>query len=78
LPNKERRSREHLTEHEVETIARAASKRGRHGHRDRTMILLCFRHGLRASELCGLRWDQVNLDEAAFSEKSSPPCRSCR
>ena len=33
----------------------------RHGHRDATMILLAFRHGLRASELCSLRWDQVDL-----------------
>jgi integrase len=33
----------------------------RHGHRDATMVLLAFRHGLRASELCALRWDQVDL-----------------
>ena len=33
----------------------------RHGHRDATMILLAFRHRLRASELCSLRWDQVEL-----------------
>src|SRR5262245_57872122 len=25
------------------------------------MILLAFRHGLRASELCSLRWEQVDL-----------------
>jgi integrase len=33
----------------------------RHGHRDSTMILLAFRHGLRSSELCSLRWDQIDL-----------------
>jgi integrase len=33
----------------------------RYGHRDATMILLAFRHGLRASELCTLRWDQIDL-----------------
>jgi len=33
----------------------------RHGHRDATMILLAFRHGLRASEVCSLRWEQVDL-----------------
>src|SRR5215469_4567963 len=32
-------------------------KRGRYGHRDATMILIAYRHGLRASELVGLRWD---------------------
>jgi type 1 fimbriae regulatory protein FimE len=25
------------------------------------MILMAFRHGLRASELCSLRWEQVDL-----------------
>jgi hypothetical protein len=25
------------------------------------MVLLAFRHGLRASELCALRWDQIDL-----------------
>ena len=28
------------------------------------MILLAFRHGLRASELCSLRWEQVDLVHA--------------
>ncbi|HKM69586.1 MAG TPA: tyrosine-type recombinase/integrase [Stellaceae bacterium] len=35
--------------------------RGRHGHRDATMILLAYRHGLRVSELVTLRWDQIDL-----------------
>jgi integrase len=25
------------------------------------MILVAYRHGLRASELCVLRWDQIDL-----------------
>ena len=33
----------------------------RHGHRDATMVLLTYRHGLRASELSVLRWEQVDL-----------------
>src|SRR5204863_5434943 len=57
------RQREHLTEAEVDRIRAAAKKRGRYGHRDDTMILLAFRHGLRVSELVGLRWSQVALDE---------------
>jgi integrase len=32
------------------------------GHRDAKMILVAYRHGLRASELCALRWDQVDLE----------------
>jgi Phage integrase family len=40
-----------------------ARKRGRYGHRDATMILLAYRHGLRVGELCALRWDQVDFSQ---------------
>ena len=60
LPNVSYRTREYLTKREVERLMKAAGD-NRHGHRDATMILLAFRHGLRASELCSLRWDQVDL-----------------
>ena len=40
----------------------AARRRGRYGHRDATMILMAYRHGLRCSELVALRWDQVDLE----------------
>ena len=36
----------------------------RNGHRDATMILIAYRHGLRASELCDLQWTQVHLNSA--------------
>jgi type 1 fimbriae regulatory protein FimB/type 1 fimbriae regulatory protein FimE len=39
----------------------AARGVGRHGHRDATLILLAYRHGLRVSELVSLRWDQIDL-----------------
>jgi type 1 fimbriae regulatory protein FimB/type 1 fimbriae regulatory protein FimE len=51
--NSEVRSREYLTASEVERLIEAA-KGGRWGHRDSTMVLIAFRHGLRASELVGL------------------------
>ena len=53
-PDAAYRSREHLTEREVERLIEAA-KDNRWGHRDSTMLLLAFRHGLRASELVDLR-----------------------
>ena len=56
------RRREWLTEREVDEICIAARKRGRWGHRDATMILLAYRHGLRVSELIAVRWEQVDLD----------------
>jgi type 1 fimbriae regulatory protein FimB/type 1 fimbriae regulatory protein FimE len=65
--NDDRRPREHLTEVEVEALAKAAGNRGRYGHRDRTMVMVCFRHGLRVNELVSLRWDEVNLDEALLT-----------
>jgi hypothetical protein len=46
-PNAEMRTREYLTPAEVEKLI-AAAKLGRHGHRDATLILVAFRHGLRA------------------------------
>ena len=42
-----RRSREHLTPAEIDRLIAAAQRLGRHGHRDATMILLAYRHGLR-------------------------------
>ena len=59
-PNRKLRTREYLTEAEVERLMNAA-KRNRWGHRDSTMILVAYRHGLRASELVDLRWDQVDF-----------------
>ena len=65
LPNKALRTREHLTEAEVEKLM-AVAKGNRWGHRDATMILVAYRHGLRASELVDLRWDQVDFRTASL------------
>ena len=64
-PNSEIRPREHMTEREVEKLITAA-KGSRHGARDSTMILICFRHGLRASELCELQWSDVEFETATL------------
>ena len=60
-PYDKRRQREYLTVKEVGLLMDTARERGRYGHRDATMILVAYRHGLRAAELCALRWDQVDL-----------------
>ena len=60
-PNAELRPREHLTEREVEKLIEAA-KGNRWGQRDASMILIAFRHGLRASELCELQWSDVEFE----------------
>jgi integrase len=65
LANSEYRSREHLTPSEVEKLIEAA-KTNRHGHRDATILLVAYRHGLRASELCELEWSQVDFNSATL------------
>jgi type 1 fimbriae regulatory protein FimB/type 1 fimbriae regulatory protein FimE len=62
-PNRELRTREHLTQDEVERLIKA-TKGNRHAQRDATMILIAFRHGLRVSELCDLQWTQVHFTSA--------------
>jgi type 1 fimbriae regulatory protein FimB/type 1 fimbriae regulatory protein FimE len=54
------RSREYLTKDEVERLLKAAAG-NRHGHRDKTLILVASRHGLRVSEIIDLRWDQIDF-----------------
>jgi integrase len=61
--NKDVRSREHLTPDEVGRLMASAKSLGRHGHRDSTLVLLAYRHGLRVSELVALRWDMVDLKQ---------------
>ena len=68
LKNKDLRSREQLTEKEVERLIKAAGD-NRYGHRDATMVLMAFRHALRVSELVNLRWEQVHLDTATIHIK---------
>jgi integrase len=63
LNNVDYRSREYLTENEVDKLISAAGRVGRHGHRDETLILLSYRHGLRVTELVSLRWEQVDLKQ---------------
>ncbi len=55
------RTREHLLPEEVELMRSAIKKsKGRHAYRDSTIILLCYRHGLRVAEVASLRWEQID------------------
>ena len=55
--NSEVRSREYLTAQEVRGLLKAAGEKGRHKLRDRTLILMMYRHGLRVSEVVNLHWE---------------------
>ena len=43
-----------------------AAKGNRYGSRDSTIILIAFRHGLRASELCELQWSDVEFESGTL------------
>ena len=65
-PNAAYRVREHLTESEMARLL-VALKANRHGHRDWLIGLLIYRHGLRVSEACDLRWDDLDLGKRTIA-----------
>jgi integrase len=76
-PNAAYRSREYLTEGEVDRLIEAARRRGRNGARDAAAILLAYRHGLRAAELCSLRWSQIDLRHGRLHVNRAKGGRVC-
>src|SRR5262245_62625143 len=70
-------TREYLTAREIERLMDAARKSSRWGHRDATMILIGYRHGLRASELCDLQWSQVELATGRLHVRRAKNGRAC-
>jgi len=56
------KGRRYLRPDQAHQLVTAAAKRGRHGFRDKVLLRLVYRHGLRAAEACGLRWSQIDLD----------------
>ena len=49
----------------MERLIKAAG-RNRYGERDALMVLLAFRHGLRAAEVVDMRWEQVDFKTASL------------
>lgn len=56
-----KRGHDYLTAAEIEALERAA-KSNRHGDRDWLAVRMAYRHGLRAAELAGLEWRDIDLD----------------
>ncbi|MEM1239744.1 MAG: tyrosine-type recombinase/integrase [Cyanobacteria bacterium P01_H01_bin.26] len=67
--NSQYRSREYLTADEMQRLMDSAENRGRYSIRDLTLLLLMYRHGLRASEAASLRWDTVLMDDSLLNIK---------
>ena len=56
------RAREHLLPEEVNAMRTALNQaKGRHAHRDATLILMMYRHGLRRAEAASLKWEQIDF-----------------
>src|SRR5215469_16626851 len=60
------RIREHLTASEIDKLFKAL-RANRHGERDWLIGLLIYRHGLRVSEACDLRWDDIDLPKRTIT-----------
>lgn len=66
----ELRSREHLLPDEIDAMRRAIKQaEGYHAHRDTTLLLLIYRHGLRVSEVAALRWEQIDFSQGTIYVK---------
>ncbi|MDU3302554.1 MAG: tyrosine-type recombinase/integrase, partial [Enterobacter ludwigii] len=60
------KQRLYLTRHEVAILAKAAFG-GKNGVRDYCMLLLCYLHGFRTSELTGLKLSDLDLSGGRLS-----------
>jgi integrase len=61
LPNRKYRNRKHLLPNEVEVLLETAKTHSRYPDRDYALILLMYRHGLRAVEAAMLEWKDIDL-----------------
>jgi integrase len=59
--------RRHLRPEEAQKLIAAAGKRGRYPERDKLLLRLAYRHGLRASEAVGLGWAAFDLDGGSLT-----------
>jgi integrase len=66
----------HLRPDEAKRLIEAAGKRGRYPFRDKVLVRAVYRHGLRASEAVGLRWDHLDLDNGIFFVKRAKSGKS--
>jgi len=63
------RTREYLSQAEIDKLRKAAKQHGRFGFRDDALIFIMFRHGLRVSEIIALRWEQIDFKKGLLHVK---------
>jgi site-specific recombinase XerD len=74
--SREPRLRDYLTRDEVAALLRSAKKSPRHGARNHAMILIAYRHGLRASEVTNLRVSDLDLSTGTIYCRRAKNSRS--
>lgn len=62
------RTREHLTQPEMKLLLDRSKTYGRKDlqHRNYTLVLIAYRHGLRRTEIADLRWSDINFDDGSM------------
>lgn len=65
-----KRNYDFLTADEIATLERAV-KKNRHAKRDALALRMAYRHGLRASEVSGVEWHDIDLDKGTILVRRS-------
>lgn len=65
-----KRNYDFLTADEIETLERAV-KKNRHWKRDALALRMAYRHGLRASEVSGMEWHDIDLAKGTILVRRS-------
>jgi len=59
--------RDYLFPTEIDRLLKASGKSSRHGVRNKLMVLLAYRHGLRISEAVDLRLSDLDMQSARIN-----------
>lgn len=65
-----KRNYDFLTAEEIETLERAA-KKNRHWKRDWLALRMAYKHGLRASEVSGMEWHDIDMNRGTILVRRS-------
>lgn len=76
ISSRNKRRREHLTQDEVDKLLAASKTSSRNSVRDYCILLLMFRHGLRVSELCSMKFTDINVETKEFHVTRLKGCDS--
>ncbi len=76
--NSTQNQRKYLTNTEIDCLREAASQTGQQGLRDNALVLLMFRHGLRASGAIAFQWEHVDFKNALLHVNRPKNGRYCR